>query len=428
MKVLHLLVSSQIKEQNVAVIQRDLQDGDVLVVSPDKKLTAQFKAILDKQLVQKTDAQSEISALVSTIKTMCGDAAFHKEVDRIFERVYGVLCQGMSLSYQNDSLHTYLNAYLVQVCSLCVSSLLGRLKVVDSRDLIICESNNGISVVDWKLTEQNIQELQKGEAVVVGGAYGRKITGEISELGKHSSELTANIIASVLKAEAVRFYVTGAGVGQSRLSYEEAAQCFSGGSPVYPPAMIPARNAGVPIQVADFAQDGKVQITISEMRDSEITKGISGVFVSEPMSLVTVYGTGLLGSVGISSIIFDLLAKNGINIHFVSQSLSEYSISFAVKRVKAELAEQLLKVLVDDKKQTQISDLSFSIRPVSIVSVYGQGIKNLPGISGKVYTALGNEGINVIAASQGGEELSISIVIAEENVEKAQAALIALKG
>jgi len=427
MKVLHVLVSSEIKEQ-VGILQRDLQAGDVLVVSPDKELSAQFKAILDKQLVEKTDARQELDALSVKLKAMCGSEAFHKDVDRILERVYAVLCQGMSLSYQNDSLQTYLNAYLVQVCSLCVASLLGQGKVVDSRDLIICESNNGISVVDWKLTEQNIQGLKKDEVVVVGGAYGRRLTGEISELGKHSSELTANIIASVLKADAVRFYVAGAGAEQTHLSYEEAAQCFSGGFPVYPPAMIPARNAGVPIEVAELDQDGKVVVTIAEVHDSEVTKGISGVFVSEPMSLVTIYGTGLLGSVGISSIIFDLLAKNGINIHFISQSLSEYSISFAVKRVKAELAEGLLKVLVADKKQSQISDLSFTIRPVAIVSVYGQGIKNLPGISGKVYTALGNEGINVIAASQGGEELSISIVIAEENVDKAKVALNALKG
>ena len=140
MKVLHVLVSSEIKEQ-VGILQRDLQAGDVLVVSPDKELSAQFKAILDKQLVEKTDARQELDALSVKLKAMCGSEAFHKDVDRILERVYAVLCQGMSLSYQNDSLQTYLNAYLVQVCSLCVASLLGQGKVVDSRDLIICESS-----------------------------------------------------------------------------------------------------------------------------------------------------------------------------------------------------------------------------------------------------------------------------------------------
>lgn len=427
MKVFHYLLGSHIKKQDVSVIQRSLKVGDILVVSPEKDLFARYDTILDKQLVEKRDTLQDLNELADMFKTMSTDVSFHKEVDNIFERVYSVLCQGMSLSFQDNSLHTYLKGYLVQMCSRCVSSLIGSCKVVDGRELIICESNNGIPVVDWKLTEQNIKDILKDGIIVVGGAYGRKVTGEISELGKHSSELTANIIGSVLKSDVVRFYVSGVGAEEIHLSYEEAAQCFSGGFPIYPPAMIPARNAEIPIEVADLDEDGKVVIRISPMQDSEIIRDISGVFVSEPMSLVTVYGTGLLGSVGISSIIFDLLAKNGINIHFISQSLSEYSISFAVKRSKAGLAEQLLETLVNDKMHSQISDLSFNIRPVSIVSVYGQGIKNLPGISGKVYTALGNEGINVIAASQGGEELSISIVISEEDVNRAKAALEALK-
>jgi len=427
MKVLHVLFDSHVK-QYVDIIRKDLKEGDVLVVSPAKELVGQYEAILKKQLSDKTDTLADIQELAKMFKAYSADESFQEKVDGIFDRVYSILCQGMSLSFQDTSLITYLKSYLVQVCSQCVTSLLGCGNVVDGRELVFCESNNGIPLVDWVLTEKNVKNLPNDRIVVVGGSYGRKVTGETLDLGKHSSELTANIIASILKADVVRFYVPAAGsLSTMRLSYEEAAQCFSGGFPIYPPAMIPSRNAGVSLEVADLDNEGQVIITIAAVQESEVTKGISGVFVSEPMSLVTIYGTGLLGSVGISSIIFDMLARNGINIHFISQSLSEYSISFAVKSVKANLAEQVLMTLVNDKNQSRIGDLSFTVRPVQIVSVYGQGIKNLPGISGKVYTALGNEGINVIAASQGGEELSISIVIDGKDVKKAKAALEALK-
>lgn len=427
MKVAHVLLDAHI-QRYVEVFKKDMKAGDVLVVSPGKELSAQYEAILSKQLVSKRDALGDLKTLGHQFKSLTADAAFHQQVDDFIQRVYAILCQGMSLSFQDNSLSLFLNGQLVYVCSQCMASMLGVERVMDGRDLIICESYNGMPMIDWTLTERNITSLSSDAITVVGGAYGRKVTGETIDLGKHSSELTANIISAILHADVARFYVRSYAYAESQnLSYEEAAQCFSGGVPVYPPTMLPARNAGVVLEVADLDWDGTVFVTISGHHDQEVVRGISGVFVSEPMSLVTVYGTGLLGSVGISSVIFERLAKKGINIHFISQSLSEYSISFAVKRMKESLAEDELKALIDDKAQTRLFDLSYTTRPVGILSVYGQGMRNIPGISGKIYTALGNEGINVVAASQGGEELSISIVVEEKDTARAKAALLALK-
>lgn len=426
MKVFHLLCGPRALN-HVEVLKRELTNGDILVVSPDTVLSAQYDAILDKQLRDKLDAEKDLTALADQLKRYSADEAYHRYVETSLEKVYSILCQGMSLSFQDDSLHIFLREFLVLICSKCVASLMGMNEVVDGRDLIVCEGAKGLSVIDKKLTEENVLGMAWDKVTVVAGSYGKKVTGETVSLGKRGSELTANIIAAILHAELVRFYVEGYEYNEApRLSYEEAAQCFSGGLPVYPPAMQPAKKSGIPIQVADITKEGKVFVTISSFREEEVTKGISGVFVSGPLSLVTVYGTGLLGSVGISAIIFKKLADKGVNIHFISQSLSEYSISFAVKRVKEQLAEKVLKTLIDEKTQSQFFDISYSMKPVKIVSVYGQGMKNIPGISGQIYTALGKEGINVIAASQGGEELSISIVVAEGDVNRAQAALMTL--
>lgn len=426
MKVFHLLFGSHALS-HVEVLKRELSKGDILVVSPDAALMAQYDAILDKQLRDKLDAEKDLKVLADQLQKYSADEAYHRYVETSLEKVYSILCQGMSLSFQDDSLHIFLREFLVLICGKCVASLMEVKDVVDGRELIVCEGNKGLSVIDKKLTEENVSGMSLEGVTLVAGTYGKKVTGETVSLGKRGSELTANIIAAVLRAEFVRFYVAGYEYDEApRLSYEEAAQCFSGGVPVYPPAMQPAKKAGIPIQVADITNEGKVFVTISSVPEDEVAKGISGVFVSGPLSLVTVYGTGLLGSVGISAIIFKKFADHGVNIHFISQSLSEYSISFAVKREKEQLAETVLKTFIDEKTQSQFFDMSYSLRPVKIVSVYGQGMKNIPGISGQIYSALGKEGINVIAASQGGEELSISIVVEEEDVRRAQAALTAL--
>ena len=85
------------------------------------------------------------------------------------------------------------------------------------------------------------------------------------------------------------------------MTYEEAAQIFSSGKPLYPRAMLPARKAGVPIELCSLEKGGEKVLTISAESSETKENGITGVVCSDPMTLFTVYGTGLLGNIGISS-------------------------------------------------------------------------------------------------------------------------------
>lgn len=425
MRVFHLYVDSNLKEI-IGVVSKSINTGDLLVVTPGREILSSFENIIDKQLNLKKDSSEELSSLGASLKGLSKDKEFQDEVDATIERVYLTLNQAMSLTFKDNSLINYMKAFIVNVCARSVESYIEDAEVVDGRMAIICESNNGIPVVDWKLTQDAVSSLQKRKKLIVGGSYGRKVSGETVDLGRRGSELTANIIGAVLNAEAVCFYVDNFDYcGSVNLTYEEAAQRFSGGELIYPPSMLPAKKAGLKIEIANN-NDGSILLKIAALPEEKVTKGITGVVTSGPMSLFTVFGTGLLGSIGISSAIFGVLAKCGLNIHFISQSLSEYSISFAVKRKKEKDAAEALKTLISDTRQANFNDISFSVLPVEIVSVFGQGMRNVPGISGKVYSALGNAGVNVIAASQGGEELSISIVIADADVNKANEALNSL--
>ena len=148
--------------------------------------------------------------------------------------------------------------------------------------------------------------------------------------------------------------------------------------------------------------------------------GIAGVICSEEMELYTVFGTGLLGTIGVASSIFGALAEAGVNIHFISQALSEYSITFAVSSHQTEKAEKALKKII---AASTSPDLYFDRCAVAVLSVYGSQMQNRPGVSGKVFGALGAAGVNILASSQGGEQLSISIVVAASDAAAAKAAL-----
>ena len=425
MKVCHVLLDADAAKTAAAVL-RGAGKGDVVVVAPGKALCERFDAALHRQLVGREDAYGDLLSIGAFLKGLAPDDAFASEADAAVERIHTVLCQGMSLSFRDNSLTDYLRAMLVQLSGQCFASILAAGASVDGREVILSESNNGIPVIDWVLTEKTVKTLPDAAALkVVAGSYGRKVTGETVSLGHAGSELTASLFAAVLGAGAVRYYVPGFSYAESAvLTYDEAAQRFSSGEPVYPPAMQPARKAGIPAEIVDPAEDGKVVLTIAPVREGVVAKGITGVVRSGAMDLLTVYGSGLLGSVGISSALFGVLARSGVNIHFISQSLSEYSISFAVKRSDGEKAVQALETLLaDTASRSAFADLSYTVVPVEIVSVFGQGMRSVPGISGKVYSALGNAGVNVVAASQGGEELSISIVVGEADAQRAKEAL-----
>ena len=414
MKVHHILLSLQ-EPGAPDALKGALNPGDVVVAAPDAALMARYEALLESQLVDRRDVRPELKALGGDLKAMAATRAFETIADDTLERIHLVLCQGMSLSFRDNALTDYLKAYLVRLCGDCLAQMLRAQASLDGRDFIVCETQGAIPVVDRALTDQSIGGLDRTGVTVVSGGFGRKVTGETVSLGQGGSELTANIFGAALQADAVCYYVPGFAEKASALSYEEAAQRFAQGGPVYPPALLPAKKAGLTVEV------GGLRIEPAEKLTGE--SGITGVVDSGPMSLFTVYGTGLLGSVGISSAIFGLLAGKGINIHFISQSLSEFSISFAVKRKDAAAAEEAIGGLVSG----QLSDLAFDSRDVEIVSVFGQRMKHVPGISGKVYTALGDAGVNVIASSQGGEELSISIVVDEADAARAREALAPLK-
>ena len=145
-------------------------------------------------------------------------------------------------------------------------------------------------------------------------------------------------------------------------------------------------------------------------------KGISHI---PEVSLITVYGDGLLGQVGVSYRLFGLLADHDINIVFISQASSEYSISFAVKSSDETEAVTLLKACLLRESENGIYNQVSVEKDMAILAVVGSNMRRTPGISGKMFSTLGKYGINVAAIAQGGSELNISVVVSMKDVRRA---------
>lgn len=416
MKVFHFLFTASCGPA-IQALAEQVAPGDVVVVALDNSVRQQVTKVIRKQFIEKADAMPELAALADDFKLAAPAVEYAAYVDRAMDRMEIFLYEGMTLRMEGDDFRYYLTAMVVDLAARAVSSLIPGSQMFDGRSLVI-SSEGGI---EQEATVARLKELPADRVSVVAGGFGRGDAGETVALRRTGSEVTAAMVAAARGADQLVFIVWNYDpAGITALSYEEAAQRFAVGRPVYPPALYPARRCGIPVVIKDV--DGSVLMNISG--EVAVRKdAIAGVICSEPMNLFTIIGTGLQGTVGVASSIFGALAARRVNIHFISQALSEYSITFAVAQSQTAAAEAALNEVL---AAATSPDLYFTSCPVAILSVYGGQMLNRPGVSGKVYGALGAAGVNVLASSQGGEQLSISIVVAAEDASAAEAALSAL--
>ena len=400
--------------------------GTIAVVRPEKELVDLFRAVIYKMVVEKQSAEYEIADVKAYLNTVSDNKEYQQKKTEFIEYVQDYLHKATNYNVPVDAIEDYILAQCAYLCAQAVA-LSAKVEVIDGRDLVICHQKEKGPIFDWAATSKEIVERCKGKShLVISGGYARTPHGEVVGIGKGGANMMAALVASALKADSIVFYVEGEGInGITSMTYDEAAHyCASKIAPFPSAALWPAKQAGIPIVVKCIQHPDFAGTMISSSEN--VGKEVSGVIVDYDLDLVTVYGTGLLGRVGASSAIFTSLAKAGVNVRFISQTSSEYAITFAVSAKDSEKVSEVINALVVNNPLIPLDDIMVVNREVAIITVYGSRMKNIPGVSGKVFSLLGAAGVNIIASAQGGEELSISVVLDVNDLDKAQKALAIL--
>jgi aspartokinase/homoserine dehydrogenase 1 len=309
--------------------------------------------------------------------------------------------------------------------------------LLDARRLIITDDNFGHAKVDFKTTDKNIKEYFKSKkaAQIVTGFIASTDKGETTTLGRGGSDYTASILAAALEASIIEIWTDVDGVMTAdpkkvkqaftlpAISYVEAMEISHFGAKIiYPPTLQPAFSKKIPIAIRNTFNPSFEGTLISEKTksDSFPIKGVSSI---ENISLLTLQGSGLQGVTGVSARLFSALAKQKTNVILITQASSEYSICFAIDAKESKKA----KAAIEEEFQIEIAakkiDKVVVKENLSIVAIVGDNMKSTPGISGKMFTALGKNNVNVIAIAQGSSELNLSVVIEQVNLAKALNAL-----
>ncbi len=413
MIVKSFLLKRETVDQIAALCDRET----VAVVRPEKQIENIFREAVRKTIREKKSASEEIRQVRLYFESLSGSEAFREKATQIIDSISAYLKEGMYVMASQTAIQDYVLARCARLCAEAVNDRVGG-TLIDGTELMIChEDAKGVQHFDWPASQRQIETRIPAEGpVVVPGGYGRLDSGYVVRVGKDGAHLMAALMGATLKASSIVFFIEGKGIdGIPALTYDEAAHfCASDRAPFASSAIWPAKRGEIPILILDI-QDHTFEGTIISTGSSHKRE----VIWDKDLTLVTVYGTGLLGRVGMSSSIFSSLAAAGVNVRFIAQTSSEYSISFAVRSADKERTQEALGRLFEDNPLLPLDDVVVLNKEVGIVTVFGSRMRNLPGTSGKVFGALGEAGINIIASAQGGEELSISLVLEEADVEKA---------
>ena len=304
----------------------------------------------------------------------------------------------------------------------------------NSQELIITDSNFTKAEVDFAITNENIQEYFKNviqRITIIPGFVSKSVTGDITTLGRGGSDYTAAIVAAALKVDQLEIWTDVSGMFTTnpkqvkqaypieKISYQEAMELSHFGAKVlYPPTVQPVLDLNIPIHIKNTLAPEEVGTVISnnEENTNAPVKGISNI---DGIALITLQGSGMIGIPGFSKRLFETLSQEKINIILITQASSEHSICIGINEQDVNKA----KTAIDGAFENEIAlgkiDPLITENGLSIIALVGDKMKNHQGISGKMFSTLGRNNINIRAIAQGASEKNISAVISKKDVKKA---------
>ncbi|HEV3325003.1 MAG TPA: bifunctional aspartate kinase/homoserine dehydrogenase I [Puia sp.] len=365
------------------------------------------------------------SAALSAVKTRCN------EIEDICS---GVFLLGELSARTQDKIVSYGEL----LSSFIVAARFAALDIEhtwkDSRELISTDSRFGHAAVDFPRTNRRIKDFIDSSAsslFIFPGFIAANEKGITTTLGRGGGDYTAAIFAAAVDARQLEIWTDVSGMMTAdprlvsnvrlipRISYQEAMELSHFGAKViYPPTIQPVMRKNIPVWIKNTfsPSDPGTVIELAAAHNGGAIRGISSI---PRIALLSLEGSGMVGIPGFSKRLFEALSGQQINVILITQGSSEHSICVGIDEANANAA----KATVDHSFHPEIA--AGTVDPLvvetglSIIALVGENMKSHPGVSGKMFGALGRNGVNVRAIAQGSSERNISAVIAAADVKKA---------
>jgi aspartate kinase len=307
-------------------------------------------------------------------------------------------------------------------------------QALDATGLIVTDDRYGAASPLFEQTRERSREtllplLAQGVVPVVTGFIGATRAGVPTTLGRGGSDYSCGILGAAIDADEVWFWKEVDGVltanpkvvpearTMPRLSYSEMGEmAYYGANVLHPKTVLPLVQRRIPIRIRNTFNPAHPGTVITGEPGGGTAKAVTAI---KDACLITVGGPGMLGLSGVAARIFGAVARAGANTLLITQASSEQSICLALPQAEAAAAvAELRRDLAGDFSAHDVEHIE-AIDHVVIVAVVGSGMRGTPGIAGRVFGAMGEAGINIIAIAQGSTENNISLVVASADGDEA---------
>ncbi|MFV8376930.1 bifunctional aspartate kinase/homoserine dehydrogenase I [Flavobacterium sp. LB1P71] len=431
--VLDIVINKAKEEKLVVVVSAFSQVTDLLQLASQKAAAGDesFKDILAEIEKKHLDALkefipvSEQSSLLSHIKRI---------INHLETLLDGCFLLGELSARTSDTILSFGELLSSYIISEALKQNLKNSGYKDSRELIKTDNHFGKAIVNFEVSNQLIADFfasNENQVVVMPGFIAASLDGINTTLGRGGSDYTAAIIAGAVNASDLEIWTDVNGmftanpkiVKQAQpiafISYQEAMELSHFGAKVlYPPTIQPVLRKNIPIHIKNtFEPEAEgTYISNQEMVHTNPVKGISHI---DNITLITLEGPGMIGVTGSSKRLFEVLSQESINVIFITQASSEHSICIGILNSDADIAEEAINKAFEIEILQNKIDPCIVEKNLCIIALVGENMKNHQGLSGRMFSTLGKNNVNIRAIAQGASERNISAVINERDVKKA---------
>jgi len=378
------------------------------------------------------------------LATLIREKEKRAELGRSMEEIFAEgerLCDGTALlreltSRTLDAISSLGERLSAPMVAAALSELGARSEAVDATELIVTDASHGRAEPVMARTRENCQRrlqpmLKQGIVPVVTGFIGATERGVLTTLGRGGSDYSATILGAALGADDVVIWtdVDGVLTADPRLvpeartipeiSYREAAElAYFGARVLHPKTLRAVMQAQIPVWIRNSFAPEKTGTKITPEGRSN-GGGVKALTAIKDVALIAVGGPGIVGVPDVVGRTFSTTAEVRANVLLISQSSSQNDICFIVAAADAKrTVEALRNEFSQDAAHETVEHITID-PSIAIVAVVGENMHGTPGVAGRTFTALGRDGVNIIAIAQGSSEFNISFVVDEKHMKAA---------
>ncbi|MFT4772149.1 MAG: aspartokinase/homoserine dehydrogenase 1 [Cryomorphaceae bacterium] len=303
--------------------------------------------------------------------------------------------------------------------------------LLDSSALISAEGDYLNATVDLEKTTKNISDSVAYKNYIAGGFIASNKSDEIVTLGRGGSDYSASIYAHAVDAKYLEIWsdvngmhsanpkIVNNTVSIKKISYEEAFEmAYFGAKVLYPSSILPLIKKDIPLYLKNTLVPEQEGTFISNQNKSDLHK-IHGLSSLDNIVMITVSGIGLAKKEGSARKVFQALEEAHINIVLITQSCSEQSIGMGIDQRHMATAVTAINTTFRYEIEKGLINPVEAHPNKCIIALIGDNMRHKVGLCGKVFGAIGENGINITAIAQGASERNISIVIDQKDEAKA---------